>query len=149
MARGKYAQRLESQCPLSYPEKGRTYGIHQLQSKHWLDIISAASDLASPPSTRFTHYSKSWIWPTKNKSTHLFVYYNSAVCSIGIPAKLITLCRMTLSNSCSSVKVGMDLSEYFDTEISYKATLPRDPLQHCHAECSAKPGSASQWHYFS
>ena len=34
---------------------------------------------------------------------------------LGIPAKLIRLCRMTLSNSCSSVKVGTDLSEPFGT----------------------------------
>ena len=38
-----------------------------------------------------------------------------AMSELDIPAKLIWLCRMTLSNSCSSVKVGMDLSEPFDT----------------------------------
>ena len=34
---------------------------------------------------------------------------------LGFPAKLIRLCRMTLSNSCSSVKVGKELFEPFDT----------------------------------
>ena len=34
----------------------------------------------------------------------------SAMYDLGIPAKLIRLCRMTLSNSCSSVKLGKDLS---------------------------------------
>ena len=32
-----------------------------------------------------------------------------------IPSKLIRLCRMTLSNSWSSVKLGNDVSEPFDT----------------------------------
>ena len=39
----------------------------------------------------------------------------TAMSELGIHAKLIRLCRMTLSSSCSSVKVGKDLSESFDT----------------------------------
>ena len=39
---------------------------------------------------------------------------------LGIPAKLIRLCRMTLSNSCSSVKVDIDLFEPFDTVQSFR-----------------------------
>ena len=31
MAKGKYAQRLEPQCPLFCPEKGRPYNMRQLQ----------------------------------------------------------------------------------------------------------------------
>ena len=34
---------------------------------------------------------------------------------LSIPAKLIRLCRMTLSNSSNSVKVEKDLGEPFDT----------------------------------
>ena len=56
---------------------------------------------------------------------HLFVDYKAAFDSIisdpvfvamtelFIPAKLIRLCKMTLSNSCRSVKVVMDFSEIF------------------------------------
>ena len=43
---------------------------------------------------------------------------------LGIPAKLIRLCRMTLSNSCSCVKVGKDLSEPFDTERGFRQGDP-------------------------
>ena len=61
---------------------------------------------------------------------HLFVAYKAAFDSpivalwhrvfatmseLGVPAKLIRPCRMTLNNSCSSVKVGTDLSEPFDS----------------------------------
>ena len=42
---------------------------------------------------------------------HVFVVMSD----LGIAAKLIRLCRMTLSNSCRSVNVGIDLSEPFDT----------------------------------
>ena len=57
---------------------------------------------------------------------HLFVDYKAAFDStirdcvfpalseLGIPAKLIWLSRMTLSNSGSFVKVGMDFSEPID-----------------------------------
>ncbi|XP_043065425.1 uncharacterized protein LOC122320881 [Drosophila ficusphila] len=59
---------------------------------------------------------------------HLFVEYKAAFDSprrdrlyaamseLGIPAKLIRLCRMTLSNTISSVKVGNDQSETFSTK---------------------------------
>ena len=46
-------------------------------------------------------------------SRQLSIY--TAMSELGIPAKLIRLCRMTLSNSCSSVKVAKDLSEPLDT----------------------------------
>ena len=39
----------------------------------------------------------------------------AAMSELGIPAKLKRLCRITLSNSCSSVKIGKDLSEPSDT----------------------------------
>ena len=83
---------------------------------------------ASPPSTRFSHYVKSWKRPTKHKLTHTIFLSTkrlpskplkgacfAAMSKLDIPAKLIRLCRMTLSNSCSSVKIGMDLSEPFNT----------------------------------
>ena len=38
----------------------------------------------------------------------------AAISAPGIPAKLIRLCRMTFSNSCSFFKVVMDRSESFD-----------------------------------
>ena len=49
---------------------------------------------------------------------------------LGIPAKVIRLCRMTLSNSCSCVKVGNDLFKYFDIERGYRQgdLLSCDPL---------------------
>ncbi|XP_043064095.1 uncharacterized protein LOC122320085 [Drosophila ficusphila] len=40
----------------------------------------------------------------------------AAMSELGIPAKLIRLCRMTLSNTISSVKVGNDQSETFSTK---------------------------------
>ena len=43
---------------------------------------------------------------------------------LGIPAKLIRYCRMTLSNSCSSVKVGKDISEPFDTVRGFRQGDP-------------------------
>ena len=43
---------------------------------------------------------------------------------LGISAKLIRLSRMTLSNSCTSVKVGMDLSETFDTVRGFRQGEP-------------------------
>ena len=39
----------------------------------------------------------------------------TAMSELGIPAKLIRLCRMMLSYSCSSVNLAKDLSEPFDT----------------------------------
>lgn len=63
---------------------------------------------------------------------HLFVDYKAAFDSplrdrlyaamseLGIPAKLVRLCRMTLSNTSSSVKVGNDLSEAFDTKRGFR-----------------------------
>ena len=67
---------------------------------------------------------------------HLFVDFKSAFDSpirdevytamseFGIPAKLIRLCRMTLSNSRSSVKVGSNLSEPFDTARGFRQGDP-------------------------
>ena len=61
------------------------------------------------------------------KTHHLFVDFKAAFHSpvrdrvynamseLGIPANLIRLCRMTLSSSCSFVKIGKVLSELFDT----------------------------------
>ena len=58
---------------------------------------------------------------------HLFVDYKAAFDSpireklyeamseLGIPTKLIRLCRMTLNNTRSSVKVGKELTDPFDT----------------------------------
>ena len=57
---------------------------------------------------------------------HLFVDYKTAFDSPirDIPAKLIRLCRMTLSNSCSSVKVGMDLYEPINTVRGFRQGDP-------------------------
>ena len=43
---------------------------------------------------------------------------------LGIPAKLIWLCRMMLSNSCSSVKAGKELSELFGTVRGFREGDP-------------------------
>ncbi|XP_043064519.1 uncharacterized protein LOC122320475 [Drosophila ficusphila] len=63
---------------------------------------------------------------------HLFVDYKAAFDSprrdllyaamseLGIPAKLTRLCRMTLSNTNSSVKVGHDQSETFNTKLGLR-----------------------------
>ena len=68
---------------------------------------------------------------------HLFVDYKAAfdspirdrvyavMAELGIPAKLIRLCRMTLSKSQSSVKVGSDLSEPF---VAVRGFRQGDPL---------------------
>ena len=42
----------------------------------------------------------------------------------GIPAKLIKLCGMTLSNTTSSVKIGLNLSEPFDTKRGFRQGDP-------------------------
>ena len=71
-----------------------------------------------------------------SSSAHHFVDYKAAFDSpirdrvfaamseLGIPAKLISLCRTTLSNSRSSVKVGMDISEPFDTARGFRQGDP-------------------------
>ena len=68
----------------------------------------------------------------QDKTHHLIVVFKAAfdsplrdrvyasISELGIPAKMIKLCTMTLSNSCSSVKVGKDLSEPFGTVRSFR-----------------------------
>ena len=60
---------------------------------------------------------------------------------------------MTLSNSSSSVKIEMDLSEPLNTARGLRHQTERplimQSLQLRHGECSAEGGSASQWHHFS
>ena len=54
------------------------------------------------------------------------------------------------SNSCSSVKVGMYLTEPSDTMRGFRQGGPLScNLFNFGMECSAKCGCASQWHYFS
>ena len=48
----------------------------------------------------------------------------AAMSELGIPAKLIRLWRMTLSNSCNSVKIGIDLFEPFDTVQGFRQGVP-------------------------
>ena len=67
---------------------------------------------------------------------HLFVDYKAAFDSpirdclyttmseFGVPAKLVRLCKMTLSNSSSSVKVGNNLSEPFNTVRGFRQGDP-------------------------
>ena len=43
---------------------------------------------------------------------------------LDIPAKLIRRCRMTLNNTCSSVKVGKDLFEPFHTVLGFRQGDP-------------------------
>ncbi|XP_054086050.1 putative uncharacterized transposon-derived protein F52C9.6 isoform X2 [Zeugodacus cucurbitae] len=44
----------------------------------------------------------------------------AAMSEFGIPAKLIRLCKLTLSNTKSSVRIGKDLSEPFDTKRGFR-----------------------------
>uniref|UniRef100_UPI001C05979E reverse transcriptase domain-containing protein n=1 Tax=Vibrio anguillarum TaxID=55601 RepID=UPI001C05979E len=46
----------------------------------------------------------------------------AAMSEFGIPAKLIRLCKLTLSNTKSSVRIGKDLSEPFDTKRGFRQT---------------------------
>ena len=48
----------------------------------------------------------------------------AAMSELGIPAKLIRLCRKTLSNSYSFAKIENDLSEPFDTVQSFRQEDP-------------------------
>ena len=91
-------------------------------SKHWLELISVAWDLASSlrQILERTH-------EIQDDKHHLFADYKpesgrpsrarviAAMSKFGISAKLIRLCGMTLSNSISSVKIGMHLSKPFNT----------------------------------
>ena len=58
---------------------------------------------------------------------------------------------MTLSNFSSSVNLGMNFSELFDTVRGFQTgrSLIMRPLQPRHEEFFAKGESSSQWHYFS
>ncbi|XP_051859298.1 uncharacterized protein LOC127565328 [Drosophila albomicans] len=92
--------------------------------------VAVGSGLASPLLTRFSPCAKSWEKSYENQidTYHLFVDYKAAFDSprrdrlyaamseLGIPAKLTRLCRMTLSNTISSVKVGCGQSETFTTK---------------------------------
>ncbi|XP_049301820.1 LINE-1 retrotransposable element ORF2 protein isoform X6 [Bactrocera dorsalis] len=44
----------------------------------------------------------------------------AAMSEFGIPAKLIRLCKLTLSNTKSSVRIGKNLSEPFDTKRGFR-----------------------------
>ena len=48
----------------------------------------------------------------------------AAMSELGIPAKLIRLCWMMLSNSCSDAKVKMHLSEPFDSMRGFRQANP-------------------------
>ena len=65
----------------------------------------------------FVDFKAAFVSPVRDR-----VY--SAMSELGIPTKLIRLCRMTLSNSCSSVKVGKDLSEPSDTMPGFRQGDP-------------------------
>ena len=94
-----------------------------------LDHTNAASDLANPPLTRFFTLRQILEKPHEQHidTFHLFVDYKAAfdspirsevfkaMSAFVIPAKLIRLCRITLSGTRSAVKVGKDLSEPFNT----------------------------------
>ena len=71
----------------------------------------------------------------------------AAISELGIPAKLISQCRM---NSCSSVKIGRHLSETFDTVHSFRKAIPYYTTS---ASSSRRVVCKSldywQWHYFS
>ena len=47
-------------------------------------------------------------------------YLYAAMSEFGIPAKLIRLCKMTLLNTSSAVRIGKDLSEPFDTKRGFR-----------------------------
>ncbi|XP_062141784.1 uncharacterized protein LOC133849679 [Drosophila sulfurigaster albostrigata] len=151
MARGKHAQRLESQRPLSCAEERRPDDMHQLPGISLIAISYKV--LSSVICERLKPYTSTLIGPYQcgfrpGKSTidqiftlrqilekthengidthHLFVDYKAAFDSptrerlyatmseFGIPAKLIRLCRMTLSSTISSVKENHELYELYD-----------------------------------
>ena len=76
------------------------------------------------------------IHETQVDTHHLFINYKAAfdnpirdrvfaaISELDVPAKLIRLCKITLSNSCSSLKIGMDLSEPFDTVRAFREGEP-------------------------
>ena len=67
-----------------------------------------------------------------------------AMSELGIPAKLIRLCRMTVNNSCSSVKVGLDHSEPFNTVRGFEQGEPLScDLFNFVKKCSVEGESAS------
>ena len=76
----------------------------------------------------YTHYKAAF---DSSISDRTFVAMSALTC--GIPVKLIRLCRMTLSNFSNAVKVGMNLSESFDTgRFQTRRSLIMRPLQLCH-----------------
>ena len=44
----------------------------------------------------------------------------AAISELGIPKKLIRLCRLTFSNSCCFVKVGLDVCQAIDTVLGFR-----------------------------
>ena len=160
MAKGKYPQRLESQCPLSCPvlKKGnptiftnyRDISLHPIaykvltgvlceqlshSSKHWLNSFRTGKSTIDQIFALLQILEKTYDSP---KSDRVF----AAMFEVGIPAKLIRLCRITFSNFWSSVKIEMDLSE--PSEISDTRSLHLR-----HGEYCVKGESVSQWHYLS
>ena len=130
---GNYAQRLEPQCPLSCSERGdpticanyRGINLPPIEYKVLTGILCErlkplAETLIGPYPKNNPKTQKRQI-PEKTHETqgnthHLFVDYIvafdspirnrafAAMSELGIPAKLIRLCRMTLSNSCSFIR---------------------------------------------
>ena len=88
--------------------------------------MCVASDLASPPLTRLRQTLEK-IHEKQVDKQHIFVDYKAAfesplrdrvyaaMSELDLPTKLMRLCRMTFSNFCCSVKVGIDLSESSDS----------------------------------
>ena len=111
-------------------------------AKTLIGAYKCGSDLASPYDS--THIDQIFTLcqilekthENQDKTDNIFVDFKAAFDSpvrdriynamseLCFPSKLIRLCRMMLSNSCSSVKIGKELSEYFDTVRGFNNATP-------------------------
>ena len=106
-------------------------------SKHWLDLISVVSDLASSPSTRSSHYVKSWKRPMINKSTHNhFVDYKAAFDSRN--KRSCFCCNVCAQYTCEDDKAMQNNVEQFLNLLIWR---PSDKATPYHVTSSTSPCS--------
>lgn len=137
----KYARRLKSKGALLNPKKG---GLPNYANYCGISLTNISykilSRLENLQLTRYLPCAKCQKLPVTRGSTHTTsssilnlpsIARKRALYAIlsefGITAKLMQLCKLTLSNTKSSIIIGKDLSQSFDTKrsqvTSYRVTI--------------------------